>query len=331
MESAQRKIFRSTQDWHDFFNEIILKCQEKKLNDQQISEQINSLRTTVYKEIEKIRGRPLFVYATDFLVGNVPQSLTSIVLEDVGGFTDLVNAARQDSKSVDILLHSPGGAADVAERIVSILKDRFDEVHFLVPHSAYSAATMLALSGNTITLHKSATLGPIDPQIDGTPARSIKRGFEKVEKKLRKEGAASLPAYIPLIEKYSIHLLELCDDLAKLSEQLVSNWLEAYMFKSQRSKAKIKKIVKYFSNYDAHLLHSRPITFDKLHDLGLTVHQADEKLNPLLWETYILLNGFFGATDFVKLYESSNGLSWGKKYQQPNIRPQTLPQQMPPN
>jgi len=40
-----------------------------------------------------------------------------------------------------------------------------------------------------------------------------------------------LPAYIPLIEKYSLDLLELCEDSEKLAKELVSTWLNKYMFK----------------------------------------------------------------------------------------------------
>ena len=114
----------------------------------------------------------------------------------------------EGSGAVDILIHSPGGRPDATERIVGLLRGKFREVHFLIPHSAYSAATMLALSGDSITLHPSATLGPIDPQINGTPARSIKRGFEKAKRQIAEEGPATLPAYIPLIEKYTLDLLE---------------------------------------------------------------------------------------------------------------------------
>ena len=163
---------------------------------------------------------------------------------------------------------------------------------------------MLALSGNHVVLHPSATLGPIDPQINGIPARSIKRGFEKVKERIAKEGPETLPAYIPLIEKYSLDLLELCDDSEKLSKELVSTWLKKYMFKDEKSAdKKIKKAVQYFSDYDTHLLHSRPLSLDKLASFGLKIELADTTLQDLLWETYILLNGFFNLSQFVKLYE----------------------------
>lgn len=120
---------------------------------------------------------------------------------------------------------------------------------------------MLALSGNTITLHPSATMGPIDPQLNGIPARSIKRGFERVRDIIKEEGPEVLPAYIPLIEKYSLDLLEICDDSEKLSKELVTTWLIEYMFNGEKTEEDVKETVNFFSDYDTHLLHSRPLFF----------------------------------------------------------------------
>ena len=174
---------------------------------------------------------------------------------------------------------------------------------------------MLALSGDTITVHPSASLGPIDPQIGGIPARSIKRGFERVRDILKEEGPEVLPAYMPLIEQYSLDLLELCDDSEKLSKELVTDWLTEYMFAGERKKKRITNIVEYFSNYDKHLLHSRPLLFKKLRALELKISIAEKPLSKLIWEAYIMLNGFFGMTNFVKLYENSADLSYGKQVQ----------------
>jgi hypothetical protein len=317
MQSPQqhRKKFRTSQDWHDFLE-----------NAKQQSVQILSgkdlleLRKACYKEIEEYRQCPLLVYATRFLEKLPPDTPNFIDISDVDGFTDLINSIN--GKKVDVLLHSPGGQADATERIVGILRNKFDEVNFLVPHSAYSAATMLALSGNNIFLHPSAVLGPIDPQINGVPARSIKNGFEKVKKKISEEGPESLPAYIPLIEKYSIDLLELCEDSEKLAKKLVETWLKEYMFKGEENKD-IKEATDFFSNYDEHLTHSRPFSFNKLSSLNLKIELADNVLRDLLWEAYILINGFFSITPFVKLYENTHGVSWGRQLHQIIVGPQT--------
>ena len=307
MATPQRKKFKTIQNWHDFLLEI-----------QQSKKKINplDLRRACYEDIEKYRGKPLLVYATSFL-GQLPPGIPNFIdLEDIDGFTDMVNSVERNVKEIDVLVHSPGGKPDATERIVTIIRNRFEKVNFLIPHSAYSAATMLALSGNSILLHPSAILGPIDPQINGIPARSIKRGFEKIKEKIAKDGPESLPAYIPLIEKYTIELLEVCEDSEKLSKELVSDWLKEYMFENKKGTSiKIKNAVNYFSDYDKHLLHSRPLSLKKLQKFGLNIELADDKLQELFWEAYILLNGFFNNSTFVKLFETTNGVSWGKQFQ----------------
>ena len=190
-----------------------------------------------------------------------------------------------------------------------------------MPHSAYSAATMLALSGNTVTLHSSAALGPIDPQIqignNIVPARLIKRSFENLEKRFTDEGPALLSTYLPLIEKYDIHTLELCDDSVELAKKLVASWLTEYMFEGQGNIEDINSAVRFFSSYDEHLLHSRPITYTKLESqkFRLNIDRADKRLNDLLWEAYILLEGLFSVSPFVKIYENRHGVSWGTNIQ----------------
>lgn len=316
-----RTKFTTTQSWFDFLN-----------SGKQVSlADLIQLRHNCYSEIEMLRGRPLIVYVSQ-AIGALPGAPVSIDVSDIDGFTDLINSIPTESKSIDVLIHSPGGSPDATERIVSILRNRFEEVHFLVPHSAYSAATMMALSGNSITLHPSATLGPIDPQLADAqygyvPARSIKRGFEKVRDIIKTEGPEALPAYIPLIEKYSLHLLELCDDSENLSKKLVTDWLKDCMFKDKENTDKnISEIVEFFSAYDTHLTHSRPLVYDKIKKFGLNIELANGDLKDLLWEVYILINGFFTLTPFVKLFENKYGISWGRQFT-PILPQHGIPQQ----
>ena len=302
---------KTSQDWNTFITS----------NPQISGNDLLEMRKLCYEEIEKIRKRPLLVYAAKFL-DTPPNTPNFIDLSDIDGFTDLVQSVQNEDE-IDILLHSPGGRPDATERIVHILRSKFKKVHFLIPHSAYSAATMLALSGDSITLHPSATLGPIDPQLNGTPARSIKKGFEKVKDLLKKEGPEALPAYIPLLEKYSLELLELCEDSEKLSKDLVTEWIKTYMLQGKEEfQGQINTAVDFFSDYDTHLLHSRPLILTKIENLKLRVEQAEQNLSELIWEAYIQLNGFFGISPFVKLYENRYGISWGKAFQ-----PLLLPQQ----
>ncbi len=307
MSSTERRRFLSTSDWYKFLNEVRTGVVPPEVD-------LGELRRGVYHDIEQLRQRPLLVYAVRFVDGQ--PGPTSIDLGDVDGFTDLIDAAGESSNAVDVLIHSPGGSPEATERIVALLRGRFqDDVQFLIPHSAYSAATMLALSGNQIILHPSATLGPIDPQVNGIPAKSIRRGFDKIRDLLKEEGPEALPAYLPLIEKHSIEILEICEDSLKLSKELVTEWLGKYMFAGTDAGDAINRAVEFFSDYDTHKTHSRPLMFDKLQNLNLKISIAGSPLRQLMREAYILLNGFFTVTSFVKVFENSEGLSWGRQFQ----------------
>ena len=167
---------------------------------------------------------------------------------------------------------------------------------------------MLALSGNNIILHPHAVLGPIDPQINGIPAQAIRGSFEDAKDKIAREGPRMLPAYLPLIEKYTLHLLKICNDAENLSKKLVSEWLRKYMFNDKNDDANVKELienaVKYLSNYEEHLTHSRPLSAKKLSKLNLKIEIANAELQELLWEAYILINGFFTIAPIIKIYES---------------------------
>ena len=65
---------------------------------------------------------------------------------------------------IDIILHTPGGSALGASQIVRALKAHKGRKTFFVPYDAYSAGTILALTGNEIFMSEIATLGPIDVQ-----------------------------------------------------------------------------------------------------------------------------------------------------------------------
>lgn len=323
-QQDQKPKFKLTQDWQNFIGEILAKS--GGMIDGNLLQQ---LRLDTYRNIERLRGRPLLVYATRFLDQLPPNTPTSIEISDVDGFTDLVSSIPKGDE-VDVLVHSPGGSADATERIVHILRRKFKQVHFIIPHSAYSAATMLALSGDTISLHPSATLGPIDPQLNGIPARSIKNGFQKVREIVRSEGPEALSPYLPLIEKYSLDLLELCDDSEKLSKELVTEWIKEYMFPGKQFD-NLDKVVDYFSNYDEHKTHSRPLYFEKIQAYGLNVSLLEGDIKDFVWEAYLQINGFFSLMNFYKLFENAYGVSWGRQIQvvmqnfMPNPHGQKLP------
>ena len=118
-------------------------------------------RQDLLRRIETKTHRPLIVYAANIgSTANIPNTLD---FSDITPFSDLTRTITGDA--IDVLLHSPGGLAEAAERIVDLLRARFKSVHFIIPHSAFSAATMLAMSADELVLDDTSALGPIDPQL----------------------------------------------------------------------------------------------------------------------------------------------------------------------
>ena len=127
-------------------------------------------RIKLYKRIEAIRKRPLIVYMTSRRENARGQMNESVIPE----FCDQLNHLPRGCKAVDLMVISSGGDIMVAWKVISMLRERVKEIGVLVPQTAYSAATLLALGADEIVMHPFANLGPIDPQI--TTSRKGKDG-----------------------------------------------------------------------------------------------------------------------------------------------------------
>src|SRR5437867_336293 len=211
-------------------------------------------RMALLRAIEQATGRPVVVYAANFNQPNIPNSTDNT---DITPFSELTRTVP--GKSLDVLLHSPGGLAEAAERIVCLLRGRFESVRFVILHSAFSAATMLAMSGDQLVLDDTSALGPIDPQIVyrdpqtgqsiAVPTQAVLDGFRKAKDEIKKNPDA-LGVYLPLLNKLDLHLFEICENADKLSKTLVRSWLKSYMFKGDvRAGDKATKITKYLSTH----------------------------------------------------------------------------------
>lgn len=278
---------------------------------------INKFRVDKIQEITKITRRGLIVYMADFKK-NIPQLgiTNSITSEDKTCFADLVTGFKQ--KEVDIIIHSPGGSAEATESLVSLLRENFDDIRFIIPNMAKSAATMMVLSGDKIMMDDKSELGPIDPQIQMNgmfvPAQTLIDGFEEAKKIIKKSGSEVLPAYLPLLNKYDLHILQICENARKLSENLVKNWLRYYMFKNEKSKIKnamARKIAKKLSNHKDHLSHARPIKIKDAQKLGIKVIDLrnNSELRNKIWELYCIIEILMDNSPIYKLYSNNKGVS----------------------
>lgn len=275
---------------------------------------INQFRMQTIKEITEITGRDLILYVADFKKNLPPQFgvTNSITWEDKTCFADLVDGF--DKRKVDVFIHSPGGSAEATEFLVSLLREKFDSVRFIIPNMAKSAATMMALSGDEILMDDKSELGPIDPQIqingNFVPAQTVIDGFEEAKEIIKSSGPEILPAYLPLLNKYDLHILQICKNARELSERLVSNWLQTYMFNGEKdAQKKAVNIAKKLSDHKEYLSHGRPIKIKDAQELGLKIKdlRTEEKLKDKIWSMYCVIELLLDRSPIIKLYENNKG------------------------
>jgi len=86
----------------------------------------------------------------------------SIALYD--GFREQRHEIRPKDR-IGLLVHSPGGQIWPAYKIVRLFQRRVEDFFTIVPLSAKSAATLVAIGGKEIVMGSEAELGPLDVQI----------------------------------------------------------------------------------------------------------------------------------------------------------------------
>jgi ClpP class serine protease len=118
-------------------------------------------RVELYQKIEAHRKRPLIVYVTSKRLG-ASAMMSSDALPQI---IEHLDALPEGSKALDFLIVSYGGDPMVAWRLMTLIRERVDNVAVLIPQSAYSAATLVVFGADDIVMHPNGHLGPVDMQI----------------------------------------------------------------------------------------------------------------------------------------------------------------------
>jgi ClpP class serine protease len=94
---------------------------------------------------------------------------------DIDDAESVLRAIRETApgKTIEIILHTPGGLVLAASQIARALSDHDGRVVAVVPHYAMSGGTLIALAADEIVLDAHAALGPVDPQLGQFPAASL--------------------------------------------------------------------------------------------------------------------------------------------------------------
>ena len=144
--------------------------------------------------------------------------------------------ARSDKRTkLCVILTTPGGYIEVVHRIVDLMRDHYDEVEFVVPNYAYSAGTVLVMSGDKIWMDYYSRLGPIDPQVEiegrMVPATGYLVQYERLVNKAARGELTTVEAQL-MISGFDQAELYLYEQARELSVALLTSWLAKYKFKN---------------------------------------------------------------------------------------------------
>ena len=122
---------------------------------------ISKLRAKIGKRLSELStGLEVPVYP--LLSGN--SLIQNTTVDDV--YDDMCSKLKAGNKKLAVIVNSPGGDIHAAYNMALLMR-RFarDDLTFIVPRWAKSAATLLVCGGNQIWMGPIAELGPVDPQI----------------------------------------------------------------------------------------------------------------------------------------------------------------------
>lgn len=286
--------------------------------DQQFSfPDLTAERNKQLRRISELRdGRDVLVFAADLGKSGAP---ISIGYEDLLPINDQL--ANLSGTALDLILETPGGSGEIAEDIVRLLHGKYAELGVIIPGSAKSAGTIMAMAADEILMEPASALGPIDAQIfwQGKmfSADALLKGMEKIKQEVEESGSLN-KAYIPILQGISPGELQNAKNALKFAETLVTKWLAQYKFKNwhehsstgqpvteEEKRARALEIALQLCDHGRWLTHGRSIRLEDFEAMRLQITDYSKmpELADAIRRYHTLLQMTF-ATNIYKVFET---------------------------
>lgn len=298
---------------------VLAEAKEKGYSDQDIHNRINEIvnstlldmRMKKMREVCEVTDRNLICYISAWLQASSGNPEFQITDNDMNGLMNAVSEIKDKKLGVDIMLHTPGGIVTATESIVNYLRKVFNmDIRVIVPHMAMSAGTMIACSSKEILMGKESSLGPIDPQYHNVPAQGVLKEFERAINETVSAPNKSL-IWKEIIQQYRPTFVGECENVVKMSYDLVKGWLlDCMLCKTDNKEKVVVTILNELASHDASKVHDRHYDFVKCKQLGLNVTalENDQTLQDKVLSLYhCYLLSIYKLPNSIKFIESQNG------------------------
>ncbi len=280
--------------------------------------EINSnpvIRQGLMKQLKEKTGRHLITYVSSFA-----HHPAAFVNDGDAEIIENILRAYGRIDHLDLLIHSSGGFAESAERIVAVIYTYCDDFRAIVPKQAKSAATMIAMGASEILMSDTSEIGSIDPQIrygnlGQIAVQSVIKAYEQLKKEIEEKQSRNenydaeliqLSKIDPILLRESRKHMDLAKDIAvKLlnKRMLIGNPI---------SKGGVDKFLDDGETFS----HGRLINWETAKEkLGLEIVHKEKFSEEwrLIWEIYIRTTAAINQHQFAKLIEDENhSLTTGK-------------------
>lgn len=262
----------------------------------------------------------------------IMMGLDDKIKEYVENIQDQHKTTKSQPRKLVVLIETNGGHIETVERIYAVFRRYYEEVDFIIPNYAYSAGTILVLSGDDIYMNYYSVLGPIDPQLpfdDGhyLPGIGYLHKFDELVKTINKDetGKKTRAELAYLIKRFDPAKLFYIEQSKDHSQTLLKEWLPKHKFKNwTTTKTRKMKVTKKYKEDRARNIaeilaepkrwhsHGRGIGINDLgsEEINLIVNNYgdNDDLNKAVQHYYDLFVDFCGRMGIKAAIHGSIGL-----------------------
>lgn len=237
---------------------------------------------------------------------------------------DIIERLPNKKETLYVILTTGGGVLLPVQRIVKVFRHYYKEVNFIVPNYAFSAGTILCMSGDKIYMNYFSCLGPIDPQVENRDHKLVPAlGYlDKINELLDKAKQNTLTqAEFLILKDFDLAELKQYEQAKDLAISLLKKCLTQYKFKDwnqhsdgrtvtqQEKENRAVEIAELLSDNKKWNSHGYPIDIETLTtELKLKIEDfsKDTKLNSLIVKYNDCLEEYINIKKYQRFVQTRN-------------------------